>query len=211
MARRIARMASRPCRRASAASEVAKRAEHQPPFRPDAPNPATSRSSTATRSEGSASASEYAVQSPVNPAPTMQTSTSRSSVRAGRGGSGTGIGLPPEGETLIARCCRRTYAWSEPHAARAPGALADVLRSPSPARFPASVRTSRSVAAMKSISSCPQISGGESWTTGSPRSSARQIKPASKRAPDRKPRSSFSDSSSSKERRVSLSLTSSIP
>ena len=91
MARRIARMASTPCRRASAASEVANSAEHQPPFRPDAPNPATSRSSTATRSEGSASASECAVQSPVNPAPTMQTSTSRSSVSAGRGGSGTGM------------------------------------------------------------------------------------------------------------------------
>ena len=91
MARRIARIASRPCRRASAASEVANKAEHQPPFRPDAPNPATSRSKTATRSEGSASARAYAVQSPVNPTPTMQTSTSRSSVSAGRGGSGTGI------------------------------------------------------------------------------------------------------------------------
>ena len=90
MARRIARMASTPCWRASAASEVAKRAEHQPPLRPEAPKPATSRSSTAMRSEGSAWASACAVHKPVKPAPTMQTSTSRSSVSAGRGGSGTG-------------------------------------------------------------------------------------------------------------------------
>ncbi len=55
MARRIARMASVPYRRASAASDVANSAEHQPPLRPEAPKPATSRSSTATRSEGSAS------------------------------------------------------------------------------------------------------------------------------------------------------------
>src|SRR5580704_2391694 len=71
--------------------------------------------------------------------------------------------------------------------------------------------TSRSVDAMKSISSCPQMSGGDNWTTGSPRSSARQMSPASKSAPERKPRNSRSDSSSSNERRVSLSLTSSIP
>ena len=90
MARRMACMASRPCWRASAASEVAKSAEHQPPLRPDAPKPATSRSTTATRSEGSARASACAVQRPVNPAPTMQTSTCRSWVRAGRGANGSG-------------------------------------------------------------------------------------------------------------------------
>ena len=49
----------------------------------------------------------------------------------------------------------------------------------------ASESTSRSVEAMKSNSSWPQISGGESCTTGSPRSSARQINPASNNAPDR--------------------------
>ena len=37
-------------------SEAGKRAEHQPPLRPDAPYPATSASSTAIRSDGSASA-----------------------------------------------------------------------------------------------------------------------------------------------------------
>ncbi len=42
------------------------------------------------RSVGSASTSEWAVHSPVKPAPTMQTSTCRSSLRAGLGGSGAG-------------------------------------------------------------------------------------------------------------------------
>ena len=37
IARRIARMASRPCRRANAASDVANSAEHQPPLRPGRP------------------------------------------------------------------------------------------------------------------------------------------------------------------------------
>jgi hypothetical protein len=64
---------------------------------------------------------------------------------------------------------------------------------------------------MYSNSSGPQVSGGASCTTGSPRSSARQISPASYRAPDRKPRNSRSASSSSKVSLVSLSLTNSIP
>ena len=46
---------------------------------------------------------------------------------------------------------------------------------------------------------------------GSPRSSARQIRPASNSAPDRKPRSRRSLSSSSKVSLVALSLTSSMP
>ena len=37
-------------------SDAGNRAEHQPPLRPLAPNPATSASSTAIRSDGSASA-----------------------------------------------------------------------------------------------------------------------------------------------------------
>ncbi|CAB4715456.1 unannotated protein [freshwater metagenome] len=41
---------------ASVSSEAGKRAEHQPPLRPEAPKPATSASSTAIRSVGSASA-----------------------------------------------------------------------------------------------------------------------------------------------------------
>ena len=56
-----------------------------------------------------------------------------------------------------------------------------------------------------------QISGGASWMTGSPRSSARQYSPASNRAVDRKPRISFSDSSALNVSRVALSLTSSMP
>ena len=40
--------------RAITSQEVGKRALHQPPLRPEAPNPATSCSSTATRSVGSA-------------------------------------------------------------------------------------------------------------------------------------------------------------
>ncbi len=83
----------------------------------------------------------------------------------GEGGAGRQRGrhgLPPQREPLIPRSVPRRYI-----------------------RRHASERTSRSVPAMKSISSCPQISGGDSWTTGSPRSSARQISPASKSAPER--------------------------
>ena len=85
---------------------------------------------------GSASARACAVHRPVNPAPTMQTSTSRSSVSAGRGGSGTGDALPPQGEPLVARCRPRVQFLSEPHAARAPGALAAAPRFPRPALSP---------------------------------------------------------------------------
>ena len=42
------------------------------------------------RSVGSRLMSECAVHKPVNPAPTTQTSTARSWVSAGRGGSGAG-------------------------------------------------------------------------------------------------------------------------
>ena len=64
---------------------------------------------------------------------------------------------------------------------------------------------------MRSKCSWSQMSGGADCTTGSPRSSARQIRPASKRAPERKPLRSRSDSSSSKVSLVPLSLTSSMP
>ena len=59
---------------------------HQPPLRPDAPNPAVSRSSTTTRSVGVAAQQVVrASTEPVNPAPTMATSTSVSPGSAGRG------------------------------------------------------------------------------------------------------------------------------
>ena len=77
--------------RTSAPSETANNAEHQPPLRPEAPNPATSFSTTAMRSVGSAVISEWAVHSPVKPAPTMQTSTCRSLASAGRSGNGVGM------------------------------------------------------------------------------------------------------------------------
>src|SRR6202035_788461 len=69
-----------------------------------------------------------------------------------------GNGIPPEGEVLIAHgpFLRRVYI-----------------------RRHASVSTSRRVETMNSISVGPQMSGGESCTTGSPRSSARQMSPAS--------------------------------
>ena len=66
--------------------------------------------------------------------------------------------------------------------------VAGVRRHPRPLASdpaPRLANTSRSTWVMKSISAGSQISGGESWTTGSPRSSARQIRPASKRAPER--------------------------
>jgi hypothetical protein len=62
-------------------------ADTNPAFRPAAPNPAISRSSTSTRSPGSSDASEYAVHSPVKPAPTIATSTSASPANGGRGTS----------------------------------------------------------------------------------------------------------------------------
>src|SRR5258707_219797 len=71
----------------------------------------------------------------------------------------------------------------------------------------ASVSTLRRICSISSKCSWVQVSGGESWITGSPRSSARQISPASNSACDRKPRSRRSDSSSSNVSRVVLSLT----
>ena len=52
-------------------------------------------------------------------------------------------------------------------------------------RVPASVSTSPRIPTISSNSACPATSGGEIWSTGSPRSSARQIIPASKSAFDR--------------------------
>ena len=54
MARYIAIAASRPAIRSSLPSEAGNRAEHQPPLRPEAPNPAMSRSQTAIFRAGSA-------------------------------------------------------------------------------------------------------------------------------------------------------------
>ncbi len=89
IAARIDAAAAGPCRRASAAAPAGNSAEHHPPLRPLAPKPATSRSTTVTRRPGSARSSEYAVQRPVYPAPTMQTSTSLSPANGGRGVSGS--------------------------------------------------------------------------------------------------------------------------
>ena len=44
----------------------------------------------------------------------------------------------------------------------------------------ASERTSPRIPTISSNSACPAIRGGETWTTGSPRSSARQMRPRSK-------------------------------
>ena len=61
----------------------------------------------------------------------------------------------------------------------------------------ASPSTSPRMPTISSSSASPATSGGEIWTTGSPRSSWRQIRPASKSAGERKPRSSDSHSASS--------------
>ena len=53
MAAYCSRAASAPTSSASVAALTGNSAEHQPPLRPEAPNPATSCSSTATRSDGS--------------------------------------------------------------------------------------------------------------------------------------------------------------
>ena len=64
-------------------------------------------------------------------------------------------------------------------------------------RAQASVSTLRRICSISAKCVSSQISGGASCTTGSPRSSARQYRPASNSAFDRNPRSSRSDSSSS--------------
>src|ERR1019366_270727 len=74
----------------------------------------------------------------------------------------------------------------------------------------AALSTVRRTASISSNCSVSQISGGASCTTGSPRSSVRQISPWWYRAPERKPRSRCSDSSSSKVSLVVRSLTTSI-
>ena len=56
MARCMAMALSRPAIRSSLDSEAGNRAEHQPPLRPEAPNPAISRSHITMRSPGSARA-----------------------------------------------------------------------------------------------------------------------------------------------------------
>ena len=56
---------------------------------------------------------------------------------------------------------------------------------PAHIRSRAPSRTERSRCSMSSNSGCPIVSGGASWMTGSPRSSARQYSPASRRALDR--------------------------
>ena len=62
----------------------------------------------------------------------------------------------------------------------------------------ASSRTGRRMPSISSKCSGWAMSGGESWMTGSPRSSARQIRPRRNSSPERNSRSSHSDSSSSK-------------
>ena len=65
-------------------------ASQKPPFRPLAPKATVSASRTATRSDGSVSVSAIAVQSPVNPAPTIATST----VTSWPAASGGSVGGP---------------------------------------------------------------------------------------------------------------------
>ena len=85
MASETWRAISRPWRPISSRGSTGKPEKHQPPLRPDAPNPAISFSTTNTFNEGSRWSRWYAVHSPVNPAPMMATSTSVEPSRAGRG------------------------------------------------------------------------------------------------------------------------------
>ena len=101
MARCAATAAARPYAAAYPARLVASSAEHQPPLRPLAPNPMSWRSSTAMRSAGSPVASASAVHRPVNPPPTIATSTSTSapsgapSTRAATGSVADHSDVPP--------------------------------------------------------------------------------------------------------------------
>ena len=56
MARRMASPAPGPAVPSNCSADAANRAEHHPPFRPEAPKPTTSRSTTAILRVGSASA-----------------------------------------------------------------------------------------------------------------------------------------------------------
>src|SRR5438132_1631502 len=76
-------------------------------------------------------------------------------------------------------------------------------------RVHASESVSPRIDAIWSNSCCVATSGGEICTTGSPRSSERQINPLWNKRGERNPRSRVSHSSSSNDSRVSLSLTSS--
>ncbi len=101
----------------------------------------------------------------------------------GRGRTSDGVetlghGSPPYGRERV-RSRRDSIA--RPDRGRPPGQR-PVLEANS--RL-APVRTRRSVDSMNANSSSPAISGGESVITGSPRSSARQINPASNSRGDR--------------------------
>ena len=75
-------------------------ASQNPPLRPLAPQPTRSASSTTTRRDGSVSSSAIAVQSPVNPPPTIATSARLSPEAAARTGPGSPVvnqKLPPAG------------------------------------------------------------------------------------------------------------------
>src|SRR4029078_8304978 len=73
-------------------------------------------------------------------------------------------------------------------------------------RCHASLSTSPRIPVISSNSCCVAMSGGEICTTGSPRSSALQIRPFSNSRGDRKPRRSDSHSSCVNDSRVSLSF-----
>ena len=99
------------------------------------------------------------------------------------GVDGTGQAVPPQGqgpEALLS-------GPAELPGAELPGAELVGAERPGAAqiRCQASDRTRRRTSTIKSISAWPQMRGGDSCTTGSPRSSARQMRPASNRAPDR--------------------------
>ena len=80
-------------------------AAQKPPLRPLAPEPTRSASSTTTRSEGSVSSRRIAAHRPVNPPPTIATSTvpwPRSGSRGPPGSAVVNQKLPPAG-ALAAR------------------------------------------------------------------------------------------------------------
>ena len=124
------------------------------------------------------------------------TASGRAARRCAPSGPGGRVAPSPASRrTSRPRSRSRTVSiWS----AASPRASVDVRSTPTGC---ASARRPRSAPAAGSASisancSGPAISGGESWITGSPRSSARQISPRRYSSPDRKPRSSVSDSSS---------------
>ena len=110
MARCIALAAARPRWRSRRSHVTGKRSLHQPPLRPLAPNPAMSRSSTRTESDGSWRSSAYAVHRPVKPGADDGHVDVAVAVERRARGQVVVDGVEPEAEPAVALSVGRAHA-----------------------------------------------------------------------------------------------------